>query len=73
MQSRCMAAHENGSEKQLELGRGTFFYPIFSHYSLKHALDEHEGKVSIGGRTNTNLLFANDKTCTMFKLKKRLN
>ena len=56
-----MAAQENGSEQQLEPDKMSSFSLAFQHFSRKHyvnlsdALEEHDGKVSIGGRSNTNL------------------
>ena len=52
-----MAAQENESEQQFESGKDVFSHP---HPLLCHALEEHDGKVSIGGRTITNLRFADD-------------
>ena len=36
-------------------------FNIFPERIMTDALEEHEGKVSIGGRNITNLQFANDK------------
>ena len=36
-------------------------FNIFPEQIMTDALEEHEGKVSIGGRNITNLQFANDK------------
>ena len=59
-----MAAQKNGSKQQLELGKDVFFsstlYNIFFERSITDALEEHNGKVSIGGRNITNLRFTND-------------
>ena len=57
MQFRSKAAQENGL--LIELGKDVFFHPPFSTFS-SDALDAHNGKVSIGGRTITNLRFADD-------------
>ena len=52
-----MAAQEKASEKQLELGKNVFSFPPCSIYFLEmimsDALEEDDGKVSIGGRTIT--------------------
>ena len=58
-----MAERENGLEQQLELGKYVFFYPpssTFFERITSDALEEHAGKVSIGGRNITNLRFADD-------------
>ena len=59
-----MAAQENGSEQQLELGKDVFFHPPSSTFFLEKimsdALEVHVGKVSIGGRIIPNLRFADD-------------
>ena len=38
----------------------THLYNIFLERLMSDALEEHEGKVSIGGRNTTNMRFAND-------------
>ena len=53
-----MAAQENGSEQQLESGKDVF--NIFLERIMSDALKVHDGKVSIGVRTITNLRFADD-------------
>ena len=59
-----MAAQENGSEQQLEIGKDVFFFPpffpptIFLERIVSDTLEEHDEKVSMGGRTITNLRFA---------------
>ena len=58
-----MTAQENGSEQQLESRKDVFFHsPSSTFFSkgLSDALEEHDGKVSIGGRTITNLWFVDD-------------
>ena len=54
-----MAVQENGSEQQLESGKIVFFHPpsstVFLERIMSDAFEEHDGKVSIGGRTITNL------------------
>ena len=58
-----MATQENGSEQQLESGKDVFFHPPSSKFLKRimfDALEELDGKVSIGGRTITNLRFADD-------------
>ena len=58
-----MAAQENGSEQQLESGKDVSFHPPASKFFPKDysdTLEEHDGKVSIGGRTITDLRFADD-------------
>ena len=64
MQSFSIAAKETGSEQQLESDRGVYSHPPSSTYFWKRiftdALEDHEGAVSIGGRTITNLCFADD-------------
>ena len=51
-------------EQQLESDRNVCSHPPSSTYIWKRiitdALEGHEGTVSIGGRTNNNLLFADD-------------
>ena len=53
---------ENGSEQPLESGKDVFFHPSSSTFFLQRimsdALEEHDEKISIGGRTITNLRFA---------------
>ena len=59
-----MATQENGSEQQLESGKDVFFHPPSSTYFpkglclmlWKNMMD----KVSISGRTITNLQFADN-------------
>ena len=70
VQSRCMAAWENGSPQQWELGKDVFCHPPSSTFSLNGpclllwknitTLEVHNRKVRIGGRNNTNLRFADD-------------
>ena len=57
-----MAAQENGSEQQLESGKDVFFHPFnfFLERIMPDALEEHGRKVSIDGKTITNLRFADD-------------
>ena len=59
-----MAAQEKGSEHQLELGKAGSCHPPSSMFFLERiisdALEEYDRKVSIGGRTITNLRFADD-------------
>ena len=56
-----MAAQEDGS---VGVGQGCLLSPTLFYIFLKRimsdALEEHDGKVSIGSRTITNLWFAND-------------
>ena len=65
----------------VEVRQGCFLSPtlfnIFLERIMSDALEEHDGKVSIGGRNITNLQFANDidalvesldKTCTRYKM-----
>ena len=55
MQFRWMAPQKNGPEQYFELGQDAFFRPpssFFSEIALSDALEEHDGKVSIDGRTN---------------------
>ena len=54
------AARENDAEQQLELGKDAFYHPPSSTFFkriLSDTMEEHDGKVSIGGRTVTNLRF----------------
>ena len=48
-----MAAQKNSSVQQLELGKDVFSHPLSSTFFLEKvmfdALEEHDGKVSIGG------------------------
>ena len=64
MPSSSTAAWETGPEQQLESDRGVYSHPPSSAYFWKRiftdALEDHEGAVSIGGRTITNLRFADD-------------
>ena len=59
-----MAAWENGSEQQSEQGKDVSCHPPSLTFFLKRiisdAQEEHEAKVSIGGRYITNLRFADD-------------
>ena len=58
-----MATQENGSEQQLESERLSSFTHLLQHFFeriMSDALEEHNGKVSIGGGTITNLQFADD-------------
>ena len=54
VQFRLTAAQENGSEQQLMLGKDALSHPpsstFFSNWIMTDALEEHDGKVSIGGR-----------------------
>ena len=50
VQSRRMAAFENSSEQ----------LPPIPKQIMSDALEEHDGKVSIGGRNITNVRFVND-------------
>ena len=58
------AAQKTGSEQQLESDRDVSLSPtlfnVFLERIMTDALEDHEGTVSIGGRTITNLRFAND-------------
>ena len=55
---------ETGPEPQLECAKGCLLSPtlfnIFLNRIMADALEDHEGTVSIGGRTMTNLRFADD-------------
>ena len=58
-----MAAQENGWELQLELDNGLLsstLFNIFLERIMCEAMDDHEGRVSIGGRLITNFRFADD-------------
>ena len=58
-----MAALENGSEQESEKGKDVFCHPRSSSFLeriMSNALEEYDGKVSIGGRNITNLRFADD-------------
>ena len=59
-----MAAQENGSEQQLELGKDAFSHPpsfnIFLERIMSDDLEEHDGKISIGSRSITNLRSADE-------------
>ena len=59
-----MSAQKNGSEEQSKSGKDVIFQPpsstFFSKRIMSGTLEEHDGKVSIGGRTITNLRFADD-------------
>ena len=63
MQSTSTAAQETGSEQQLQ-SAGIILSPtlfdIFLEMIMTDALKDHEGTVSTGGRTITNLRFADD-------------
>ena len=56
--SSSTAAKETGSEQQLESDKMSTL--IFVERIMADALDDHEGIVSIGGRTITNFRFADD-------------
>ena len=45
-------------------------FNIFLNWIMSDALEEHDGKVSIGGRNITNLQFASDIAHTEIKYKK---
>ena len=64
VQSSSTAAFETGSEQQLESDRGCLLSPtlfnIFLERIMTDGLEDHEGTVSIGGRTITNFRFADD-------------
>ena len=64
MQSTMTTTLENGSEPQLECAKDVCSPPthfnIFLERIMADALEDHEGTVSIGGRTITNLRFADD-------------
>ena len=52
-----MAAQEHGSEQQLELGRDEFLLALFNIFLerlMSDALEEHDKKGSIDGKTITN-------------------
>ena len=59
-----MAGQKNDSEQQFESGKDVFFHPpsstIFLEGVMSDALEERDGKVSIGGRTITNQRLADD-------------
>ena len=55
VQSFSTAAYETGSGRRLEPDRD-----VCSHPPSSTSLEDHEGTVSIGGRTITNLCFAYD-------------
>ena len=63
MQSSSTAAHETGSEHQLEFDRDVYSHPtsstyyIFPERIMTDALEDHEGTASTG-RTTTNFRFA---------------
>ena len=59
MPSSSTAAQETGSEQQLESDSPTFFN-IFPERIVTDALEDHVGTVCTGGRTITNLRFADD-------------
>ena len=56
-----MEAWENGPEDLSESGKDVFCHPSSLTFFLKRimsdALEEHDGKISIGGRRFTNLRF----------------
>ena len=58
-----MAAWENGS-KTVGVGQGCLLTPtlvnIFLEQIMSDALEEHDGKVSLGARNITNMQFADD-------------
>ena len=56
--SSSTAAQETGSEQQLESDRDVYSHP--PERIMTNALEDHEGTVSIGGRTITNLRFNDD-------------
>ena len=61
MQFRLIAEQENGSEQQLESGKVSSLAHPLQHFSRKYlTLEEHDGKVIIGGKTITNLRLADD-------------
>ena len=64
VQFSSTAAQETGSEQQLESDRNVYSHPLLFNKFLERimtgALEDHEGTVSIGGRTITNLHFADD-------------
>ena len=64
VQFSSTAAQETGSEQQLESDRNVYSHPLLFNKFLERimtgALEDHEGTVSIGGRTITNLRFADD-------------
>ena len=64
MPSSSTAAWETGSEQQLESDRKVYSHPPFFNIFLERimadALEDHEGAVSIGGRTITILRIADD-------------
>ena len=61
MPSCSTAAQETGSEQQLESDRDVYSHPnIFLERIRTDALEDHEDIVNIGGRTITNLRFADD-------------
>ena len=64
VRSSSTAAEKTGSEQQLESDRDVYSHPPSSIYFWKRimtdALEDHEGTVSIRGRTITNLRFANE-------------
>ena len=62
--SSSTAAQETGSEQQLESDRDVYSHPPFFNIFLERimtgALEDHEDTVSIGGRTITDLRFADE-------------
>ena len=63
-QSSSTAAYETGSELQLESDKDVYSHPLssicFWKGSCQKPLKDREGTVRIGGRTITNLCFADD-------------
>ena len=59
-----MAPWETGSEQQMESDRDVYFHQPSSTYFWKRittdALEDHEGTVSIEGRTITKVRFTDD-------------
>ena len=64
MQSSLTTGLETGSKQQLKSDRDVYSHPPsstdFWKRILTDALEDHEGTVSIGGRTITNLRFADE-------------
>ena len=51
---------QNKSRSKARISSVTHLLNIFLEWIMSDALEEHDGKVSIGGRTITNLRFADD-------------